>query len=302
MNRHRLLPSMSLLTAFEAAARHLSFTRAGEELALTQSAVSRQVQALEALLQVELFRRAGRRITITDVGAMYARETAAAMERIRSASSQVAAFRSGVGSLHLATLPTFGSKWLLPRLSAFYARHPGMLVHMHSRIGELDLDKAGMDVAINVGDGHWPGLLSHKLADDRRVVIASPALLQRQPLAAPGDVPQHLLLQVATQPQAWHEWWQGQALPMRTMRLGPQFEYVAHMIQAAMSGIGIGLVARSLVEEELRSGSLVIALDIPVPSQRAYYLLYTPEKSSFPPLAAFRDWLLEQAAGPPASD
>ncbi len=289
---------MSLLSAFEAAARHQSFTRAGEELALTQSAVSRQVQALEALLEVELFRRAGRRITLTDVGAMYARETAAAMERIRSASAQVAAFRSGVGSLHLATLPTFGSKWLLPRLNAFYTRHPGMLVHMHSRIGALDLDKAGMDVAINVGDGHWPGLLSHRLADDRRVVIASPALLARQPLATPQDVPAHLLLQVATQPQAWHEWWQAQTLPPRALRMGPQFEYVAHMIQAAASGIGIGLVAPTLIEEELRSGTLVVALDIPVPTQRAYYLLYTPEKASFPPLAAFRDWLMEQVADP----
>jgi len=299
MNQHRLLPSMSLLVAFEAAARHLSFTRAGEELALTQSAVSRQVQALEALLEVELFRRAGRRIQLTDVGAMYARETAAAMERIRSASAQVAAFRSGVGSLHLATLPTFGSKWLLPRLSQFYALHPGMLIHMHSRIGGLDLDKAGMDVAINVGDGHWPGLIAHKLADDRRVVVASPHVLATHPIGNPDDVAAHLLLQVATQPQAWRDWFTAQGLPMRAMRLGPQFEYVAHMIQAMTAGIGIGLVARTLVEEELRQGSLVVALDIPVPTQRSYYLLYTPEKASFPPLVAFRDWLLGQA-GPPA--
>jgi LysR family glycine cleavage system transcriptional activator len=299
MNQHRLLPSMSLLTAFEAAARHQSFTRAGEELSLTQSAVSRQVQALEALLQVELFRRAGRRITLTDVGALYARETAAAIERIRTASAQVAAFRTGVGSLHLATLPTFGSKWLLPRLHAFYNLHPGMLVHMHSRIGGLDLDKAGMDVAINVGDGHWPGMISHRIADDRRVLVASPALLQRQPLTVPADVPAHVLLQVATQPQAWRQWWTGQGLPLRQMRLGPQFEYVAHMIQAMTAGIGIGLVARTLVEEELRTGSLVVALDIPVPTERAYYLLYSPEKVTYPPLVAFRDWLLAEVGEAP---
>jgi LysR family glycine cleavage system transcriptional activator len=297
MNQHRLLPSMSLLAAFEAAARHQSFTRAAQELSLTQSAVSRQVQALEGLLEVALFRRAGRSIALTDVGAMYARETAAAMDRIRSASAQVAAFRSGVGSLHLATLPTFGSRWLLPRLSAFYGLHPGVLVHMHSRIGALDLDQAGMDVSINVGDGHWPGLISHRLAEDRRVVIASPSLLERQPLRSPADVPAHLLLQVATQPQAWREWWTAQNLPLRSMRVGPQFEYVAHLIQATTAGIGIGLVARTLVEEELRAGLLAIALDIPVPTQRAYYLLYTPEKASFPPLVAFRDWLLGQVTG-----
>ena len=300
MNQQRLLPSMSLLQAFEASARHQSFTRAGEELSLTQSAVSRQVQALESLLEVELFRRAGRRIALTDIGAMYAKETSAALERIRSASAQVAAFRTGVGSLHLATVPTFGSKWLLPRLANFYALHPGMLVHMHSRIADFDMDLSGMDVAIRIGDGHWPGLLSYELVEDRRVVIASPQLLRRQRLACAQDVPAHLLLQVATQPQAWREWWQAQALPLRGMRSGPQFEYVAHMIQAATAGIGIGLVAQTLVEEELKSGALVIALDIPVPTRRAYYLCYPPEKAQFPPLVAFRDWLLGEVAALPA--
>jgi len=189
MNQQRLLPSMSLLQAFEAAARHGSFTRAAEELSLTPSAVSRQVQALEALLEVALFRRAGRRIALTDIGALYAKETSAALERIRSASAQVAAFRTGVGSLHLATVPTFSSKWLLPRLANFYALHPGMLVHMHSRIADFDMDLSGMDVAIRIGDGHWPGLLSHELVEDRRVVIASPQLLLRQPLGCARTSP-----------------------------------------------------------------------------------------------------------------
>src|SRR5580693_311790 len=120
MHPRRLTPSMSLLVAFEAAARHLSFTRAADELSLTQSAISRQVAALEALLEVTLFRREGRQITLTEVGAKYQRELSGALQRIRSASLQVMAFREGRGSLHLAALPTFASKWLMPRLKDFY--------------------------------------------------------------------------------------------------------------------------------------------------------------------------------------
>ena len=120
MHPRRLTPSMSLLVAFEAAARQLSFTRAANELSLTQSAVSRQVAALEALLEITLFHREGRQIALTEVGAMYQRELTGALQRIRSASLQAMAFRAGRGSLHLATLPTFASKWLMPRLKDFY--------------------------------------------------------------------------------------------------------------------------------------------------------------------------------------
>src|SRR5688572_24738703 len=114
MNLHRLTPSMSLLVAFEAAARHRSFTRAGQELSLTQSAVSRQVQALENLLNVKLFRRSGRQIALTELGTMYANDVAFALSRIRTASSQLLAFGAGGGALNLACLPTFGSRWLMP--------------------------------------------------------------------------------------------------------------------------------------------------------------------------------------------
>jgi DNA-binding transcriptional LysR family regulator len=286
---------MSLLVAFEAAARHRSFTRAGQELSLTQSAVSRQVQALENLLQVELFRRSGRQIALTEVGTMYANDIASALSRIRTASSQVLAFRAGGGSLNLAVLPTFGSRWLLPLLPSFYAKHAGVLVHVHSRIGRYDLEEARMDAAINVGDGHWPGMLSHRLVDEDPVLVASSALLARMPIRSPEDVAAHLLLQVSTRAEEWREWFVAHKISSREMRAGPYFEFTTHLIQAVVSGIGIGLVSRCLVEEEIRAGTLSVPLPESLPNSRGYYLIYSPDKTAFPPLVAFRDWLLPHA-------
>jgi DNA-binding transcriptional LysR family regulator len=301
MNLHRLTPSISLLVAFEAAARHRSFTRAGQELSLTQSAVSRQVQALESLLDVKLFQRSGRQIALTEIGAIYAADIASALGRIRSASSQVMALQSGGGSLNLAVLPTFASRWLLPLLPSFYRKQPGVLVHLYSRIGRYNLGDAGMDAAINVGDGHWPSLTAHRLVDEEQTLVANPVLLGRDPIRVPGDVVRHLLLHLTTRAQEWREWFSVHQIPVHNLRAGPQFELTAHLIQAAVLGIGIALVSRCLVEEELRNGTLVSPLAERLPARnRGYYLIYPPEKASFPPLVAFREWLLPYAATPGA--
>ena len=284
---------MSLLVAFDAAARHLSFTRAAAELSLTQSAVSRQVQALEELLEVALFRREGRRIVLTDTGAMYQREVNAALQRISSASLQAIAFRTGGGSLHLASLPAFAAKWLMPRLNDFYSRHPGILVHVHSRVNRFDFDLAGMDAVIGVGDGDWPGLVAHHLLDEVVVPVISPALRKAHPMKSPADIAQHLLLMVAARPYVWKSWFEAQALPINQMRLGPQFELTSHLIQAVAAGIGVGLLPTFLVEDELRNGVLDLAFDLPLRTNAGYYLFIPPEKLRLPPVVAFRDWLLE---------
>jgi LysR family transcriptional regulator, glycine cleavage system transcriptional activator len=299
MNPRRLTPSISLLLAFEAAARHLSFTRAADELSLTQSAVSRQVQALEALLEVPLFRRLGKRIVLTHVGAMYLRELSGALQRIRNASLQAIAFRTGGGSIHLASLPTFASKWLMPRLNAFYARHPGILVHVHSRIGQFDLAQAGMDAAIGVSDGHWPGLVAYHLRDEHLVPVINLELTKSNKLRKPADLSHYLLLQVAARPDIWRQWFISHGLALSDMRIGPQFELTSHLIQAVASGIGVGLLPSFLVEDELRSGVLALALDVPFASGMAYYLHLPPHTAAWPPLAAFRDWLLEMKDASP---
>lgn len=295
MNPRTLTPSMSLLLAFEASARHQSYTRAAEELSLTQSAVSRQVQALEELLDVRLFLRTGRRIALTDAGRMYMREVGAAIASIRNATLQAIAYRSGGGNLNLAVLPTFGARWLMPRLHSFYAAHPSVVVNMHSRIGHFDLETAGMDAVIGVGASELPvlpGLLCHPLLEEELVLIASPDLLARYPIASPHDLDSLVLLRVATRPNIWREWFDACKVPLRARHPGPIFELTSHLIQAVATGIGVGLVPRCLIEDELESGKLVVPFDLPYSSGMSYYFAYPAHKSALPSVAAFREWLL----------
>lgn len=293
MNYRHLTPSMSLLLAFEAAARHQSYTRAATELSLTQSAVSRQVQALEQQLGLTLFRREGRQVRLTDVGRLYQRELSEALGRIRGATLQALAYQSGVGTLRLATLPTFGSKWLLPRLNDFYQAHPGMLVHLHSRIEAIDFDTSEIDAAIGVASGDLPGLISHRLHAEQLLVILPAQAANEQPHWSPTRISEQLLLNVANNPHAWGEWFSHHGLPHRSMRLGPSFELTSHLIQAVQAGIGVGLVPRVLVEDELAEGALY-SPGLAFASQRSYYLIYPPRNEALPSLRAFRAWLLEQ--------
>ena len=293
MNYRHLTPSMSLLLAFEAAARHESYTRAAAELSLTQSAVSRQVQALEQQLGLTLFRREGRQVQLTDVGRLYQRELSEALGRIRSATLQALAYQSGVGTLRLATLPTFGSKWLLPRLHAFYGAHPGMLVHIHSRIEAINFDTSEIDAAIGVASHDLPGLICHRLHAEELVVILPPQARGDAQGWGPARISEEVLLNVANNPHAWGEWFSHHGLAHRAMRLGPSFELTSHLIQAVRAGIGIGLVPRILVEEELAKDEL-FSPGAAFASQRSYYLIYPPRNEALPSLRAFRSWLLEQ--------
>jgi len=283
---------MSLLLAFDASARHLSFTRAADELATTQSAVSKQVQALEGLVGVDLFIRSGRKITLTDVGAMYQRELAGHLIGIRNATLQAIAYRNGGGALHLASLPTFATKWLMPRLHEFYASHAQMELHVHSRIGQIDTDKSGMDAFIAVGDGRWPDCTAHLLQNEELVPIISPQFAATHPVSRVQDLIGHFLLRITARPDAWQRWLSVQNVGTERLRYGPIFELTSHLIQAVTAGIGVGLVPRCFVDDELKAGTVAIAVQTSVPSNLGYYLVYSSNRANYPPLAQFRDWLL----------
>ncbi|MGN4074942.1 LysR substrate-binding domain-containing protein [Burkholderia gladioli] len=304
MNYRKLTPSMSLLLAFEASARHESFTRAAEELSLTQSAVSRQVQALEAMLEVELFVREGKRIRPSDAGRAYMAEIGGALARIRDATLRVLASHAPATQLRLATLPTFGAKWLMPRLHRFYLAHPALQLDLHSRIDAVDFSAMEIDAAIAVGDGRWPEVVAHRLYDEELVLVGHPAVLpaawkrrggsgRRRPTPDARALASMSLLRVRNFPEAWRVWCEAHGLPHDAPRPGPSFELTSHLIQAVVAGIGIALVPRMLVDEELRDGRLVSPFD-PVPSSRAYFLVYPPRVGQHPVLVAFRDWLLAE--------
>lgn len=288
------LPSLGALSAFEAAARHGSFTRAAEELALTQGAVSRQVAALEAQIGVRLFERVRQRVALTPAGAAYAVEVRAALRALTAATLNLMAFRGAGGVLNLAILPTFGTRWLIPRLPRFIEACPSITINFATRVRPFDFAREGHDAAIHFGGPTWAGATLHRLMGEEIVPVASPALLARHRLELPADVLGVPLLQQATRPRAWEQWLGEAGLDAARATPGPRFEQFAMVAQAAAAGLGLAILPRFLVEEELRSGVLVTPFDRPSRSEEAYWLVYPEEKAALPTVAAFRDWLLAE--------
>ncbi|MHC5308029.1 LysR substrate-binding domain-containing protein [Bartonella sp. LJL80] len=293
MNPRRLTPSMSLLLAFEAAARHESYTRAAEELALTQSAVSRQVQTLEKMIDVALFVKNGRKIALTDAGRLYKQELEPALAAIRNATLQTIAFASGEGTLRLTVLPTFGTKWLLPKLNDFYKTFPNISLHIHSSIAPVDFRKSQTDAAISVGSGQWDGGFCDHLMDEELVVIGRPEDFPTNRHCKAEDIANLVLLNIINNADSWGRWFDHFGLPRRMMRQGAHFELTSHLIQAVKAGVGIGLVPKVLVEDELAAGELYSPLPA-VKSTRQYFLVYPERSAALPSLIKFRQWLSTQ--------
>jgi DNA-binding transcriptional LysR family regulator len=294
LNQRRLLPSTSALAAFEAVARLGSFSAAAEELALTQGAVSRQIALLEDLLQMQLFTRGNRGVTPTAEAQAYARSIAEALLLIRSSTLE-AMTKSQGNSLTLAILPTFGTRWLMPRIRSFVAAHPDVTLSFATRIGKFDFDAEGIDAAIHIGAPDWPGAQCTFLMNELVEPMCSPAFRRQNPVAKPADFAGLTLIHLASRAGAWDHWFRSLGVetpPSRSMRL----ETFATAAQACIAGLGVALLPRFLVESELASGALVPLYPHPVVSPSAYYLVAPRARSHRRPIAQFRAWLLEQVA------
>ncbi len=288
----RRIPSLSALVAFEAAARHRSFTRASEELLLTQGAISRQVQALEEQLGLALFHRSGRQVMLTAAGAAYAARLAPLLDRLEAVTEELEAFQGAGGVLNLALLPTFGLRWLIPRLPGFTAGHPEIGVNISTRLDVFDFAREEIDAAVHYGDEVWPGGELERLRDEVVEVVCSPALATKAALAAPSGLRRQTLLQLAPRPHGWEDWLRGVGESAVDARRGPRFPHHSMIIQAAIAGLGFAVLPTFFIEEELRDGRLVRPFPhLPVRSERAYWLVWPPEKRDYPPLVAFREWL-----------
>ena len=290
----RILPSLTALQTFDAAVRHLSFTRAAHELNVTQSAVSRQIRQLEEYVGRPLFRRVKQRLVLTEPGETYATAVRDILDRAEAATVQLMAYGSGGGMLTVALLPTFGSRWLVPRLGDFAARHPDIQLNLVAQVKPFEFAGSDIDVAIHFGSELWPGATCHRLMGEVVVPVAAPSLLGGAPLAHPADIGRYTLLQHVTRPQAWQEWLQAGGVEDLDGLAGPRFEQFHMVIQAAIAGLGLALLPRLLIQEELSSGRLIVAVDHPVTSKYAYYLVYPERKTDLHRVVAFRDWLLEQ--------
>jgi len=295
--RGRLLPSLNALRTFEAVARHNSFTRASEELNVTQSAASRLVRSLEDYLQVPLFTRQSRRIELTDQGRFYNELVRDSLDRIEAGTVELIASKDGKGTLSIGMLPTFGTRWLVPRLASFQEAHPEIALNIISSDGELDFTKQRIDVAIRFGHGNWPSAIVDPLMAEEIQVVCSPKLMEgAHPIVDYESLKHHRLIRHSTRPNGWEHWFRAVGASRDDLHWGPSLEHFFMVIQAAIAGLGVALLPSFLVEDDIRNGKLVAPFTVRVAGPGAYYLVTSAAKSELPRVKLFRKWLLEQLA------
>lgn len=293
MNYNRkMLPPISALSSFVVAARCGSFTRAGEQLGLTQSAVSRQIAILEDWLQTCLFDREGRRVSLNSAGRAYLEQVHPALDRIRAATEQ-AINRTGGRELNIATLPSFGMRWLAPRLPDLTSRFPDLMVNFAARSFPFDLHDEGFDAAIHFGQPDWPDASHLFLFREEVVAVCSPDWLACNPLSEPNDLIGKPLLFQSSRRSAWNRWFASNGVIDLPDLKGPVFEQFLMLAQAAASGAGIALIPRFLIAPEIANGSLIMPFHQVLEGEGAYYLVRSRDWESNPALLKFCEWIAE---------
>ena len=301
----RKIPSLQALACFDAAARHQSYTRAAQELSLTQSAISRQIGALEAYLSVPLFRRTRHGVVLTDAGSQYARQIAPRLQALERDTLDAMSGQGAGGAITLAAVPTFAARWLIPRLPTFHARHPDVVVHIETRTRPFMFSDSEFDATLHAGTpaqtAHWAGTRAVALMPEVVIPVCAPALLQGKPVLDAAALAGMPLLQQSTRPEAWRLWFEaaglGDDMAASAALAGPRFEQFSMTAAAAACGLGVALVPRLLIEAELARGDLVVANPLALPDERYYYLVQPDGVVAQPGMLFFSAWLAEASQG-----
>jgi len=295
------LPSLNGLRAFEAAARHLSFTQAASELNVTQTAISHQSRRLEEELGIRLLVRKNRALALTPKARDYLPGVRAAFNDLRLATDRLLR-KDDDHVLTVSTLASLAAKWLLPRLTAFQEAHPGIDVRITTSTALVDFRGGDVDAAIRYGRGNWQGLRAEWLMADDFFPVCSPALLNgKRPLNCPEDLRDHVLLHTSTNSDDWRQWLTAAGLPSDISKQpGITFDLILMTVQAAIDGIGVAMGRTSYVQDDIAKGRLVVPFKIALPADAGFYLV-SPEGTAEPPkLRAFRQWLIASAKNGPA--
>jgi len=300
------LPSLNGLRAFEAAARYLSFTRAADELNVTQTAISHQIRRLEEQLGLKLFVRRNRTLALTREAESYLPAVRAAFEDLRRATQRLKRPQRD-GLLTVSTLASLAAKWLLPRVVAFQEAHPGLEVRVSASAHLVDFGREEIDMAVRYGRGDWPGLRADWLMAEDIFPVCSPALLNGpNPLKRPEDLAHHTLLHATLSRDDWQLWLTAAGLPTElAQRRGLTFDQSFMCIEAAIEGLGVALGRSPFVEADIAQGRLVVPFDVVLPAEAGYYIIAPEETADDPKIALFRDWLAKSVtpgakAPPPA--
>ena len=291
----RRLPPLNALRAFEAASRCVSFTHAASELSVTQGAVSRQVEALEAWLGVTLFDRNLRGIALTTKGTLYARIVRGALDQLEYGTRQLQE-EPDQNTLRLKVPPTFAIRWLVPRLGHFHGRHRNIDLQITTSHQAVDFNREDVDACIH-SDTHPPANARfHRLFGEMIQPVCSPALLLREPvLKEPGDLAGQVLVSSMHRPRDWPTWLAAAGVPHIAGNNGIRVENSAPAYQAAIEGVGVVIAQRSFVDEDLRNGRLVAPFALQVPVDGSYYFGYPAERPKSDRVAAFEEWIVREA-------
>jgi LysR family glycine cleavage system transcriptional activator len=291
----RRLPPLSALPSFEAAARHLSFSKAADELCVTHGAVSHAVRNLEEQLGVPLMIRATRSVRLTPAGAAFAAEVRDALERLAAACAAVTGEAGGV--VNVSTIDSFAARWLMPRMARFRHAHRDIDVRVATSERLADFTSDGIDIAIRCGGGRYAGLGAELLMTEDHFPVCSPQLLKRGPrLRTAADLARHTLLHDVFTAD-WAMWLRSAGVEGVDPDRGPTFLSSDHAIQAALRGEGVVLGRSALVADELAAGTLVRPFKLSLPAGFAYHVVYRPRALRRPHVKAFRDWLMAEARG-----
>jgi LysR family transcriptional regulator, glycine cleavage system transcriptional activator len=291
----RRLPSLNALKAFEAAARHQSFTRAAEELCVTQGAVSHQVKALELDLGIKLFNRERQRLIITDAGREYLTVVRDALDRIAVGTERLLQ-RQSSGVLTVSTSPDFAAKWLVNRLGRFADVHPSIDLRISATLHHVDFAREDVDIAVRHGDGNWPGLDVVRLSNENLFAVCSPKLLAgRNRLAKPADVLKFPLIHLDDR-KDWAKWLDAAGVETDEPARGPVLNRASMVIDAAIDGQGIALARTTLAASDLINGRLVRPFSEELRLSKTYWIICPKVTTTLPKIVTFRDWLLAEAA------
>ncbi|WP_380183946.1 transcriptional regulator GcvA [Kalamiella sp. sgz302252] len=288
------LPPLNALRVFDAAARHLSFTRAAEELFVTQAAVSHQIKSLEDFLGLKLFRRRNRSLLLTEEGQSYYLDIKEIFSALNDATRKLQA-RSAKGALTVSLLPSFAIQWLVPRLSSFNSAYPGIDVRIQAVDREEEKLADDVDVAIFYGRGNWPGLRVEKLYAEYLLPVCSPLLLTGDnPLKTPADLARFTLLHDASR-RDWQSYTRQLGVNINVQH-GPIFSHSAMVLQAAIHGQGVALANNVMAQTEIEAGRLACPFNDVLVSKNAFYLVCHDSQAELGKIAAFRQWILAKAA------
>lgn len=289
------MPSIASLQAFECIARHGSVTRASQELNLTQSAVSRQICQLESLLDVLLFERVRQRLVITDAGKLYLNNVRSILAGLEDATSRIMACGGNSNLLNLAVLPTFATRWLMPRLNNFLQKHPAVTVNFATRLVPFDFRVEPFDAGIHYGLPNWPGASSHHLFDEDTVPVCSARFRKTNHIRKMADLARVTLLHQTTRTEAWGDWFEKSGVKNAHPMRGPRFEQFSMIAQAVSCHLGVAILPKFLIEDELASGKMVQLFDHSIRSKNSYYLVVPDAKASSSLVSAFTRWIVAQA-------